>query len=175
MYNGQLCSFGQLVIQIISIFFPGPLAPQSPPVDAARARSYFQEAERICKQDGGKLWGVSLCGPMLFVDRATRRVVASQSDAEGHLTKDGDVFVGKLPEKVNIANTATDWAGVKWTMVIWPLPENTYDRADMMAHELWHRVQDDIGLPASGPPNNHLDSPEGRIWLQLEWRAFKRP
>ena len=173
MRNGQLSIFGHLVILIVACFFSGPGAPPPRPVDTALALRYFQEAEAICKQDNGKLWGVSLCGPMLFVDPATRNAVANQGDREGHLTRDGEVFVGKLPERVNVANTATDWAGVRWTMVIWPLPENKFDRADMMAHELWHRIQKDIGLPGSGPSNNHLDSLEGRVWLQLEWRALR--
>jgi len=43
-----------------------------------------------------------------------------------------------------------------------------------MMHELYHRIQDDLGLPASNPPNNHLDTRDGRQWLQLEWRALRR-
>src|SRR5438046_7411128 len=41
-----------------------------------------------------------------------------------------------------------------------------------MAQELWHRVQNEIGFPSSGAANNHLDSRDGRVWLQLEWRAL---
>jgi hypothetical protein len=37
---------------------------------------------------------------------------------------------------------------------------------------LWHRVQENIGFPSSGAANNHLDSRDGRVWLQLEWRAL---
>jgi hypothetical protein len=177
MRNRQLSCLSRLVILTGAAFLMAPIAPeaapQAPPVDTALAHRYFQEAGDLCKKDDGSLWGVSLCGPMLFVDRATRAVVANQGDREGHLTRDGEVFVGKLPERVNIANTATDWAGVRWTMIIWPLPEDRFDRADMMAHELWHRIQNDLGLPGSGPSNNHLDSVEGRVWLQLEWRALQ--
>lgn len=143
-------------------------------IEAALAGQYFQEARSICDKDGGKLWGVSLYGPMLLVDPATRMAVANQGDGQSRLSKKGDVFVGKLPEEIGIANTAITWAGVKWTMVIWPLPSSQPARARLMAHELYHRIQDDIGLPASNPSNNHLDTLEGRLWLQLEWRALKR-
>lgn len=149
-------------------------AAQGGPIDPTLAHQYFQEAEVICNQDHGKLWGVSLCGPILLVDQQTRAVVANQSDREGNLTREGDVFVGKLPERMNVANTATDWAGLKWTMMIWPLPEDSSERAKLIAHELWHRVQDDLGFPSTGPSNNHLDSLEGRTWLRLEWRALER-
>lgn len=147
---------------------------QSLPIDTSLASVYFQEAEAICKQDNGRLWSVSLCGPMLFVDRQTRAVVANQGDKQGNLTPERGLFVGKLPAQINIANTALDWAGVRWTMIVWPPSDVRQERANTMAHELWHRIQDEIGLPSSGPPNNHLDSVEGRIWLQLEWRALQK-
>ena len=144
--------------------------PQS--IDTKLAEQYFKQAEAICRQDDAKLWGIRLCGPMLLADPRTRMVVANQADGEGILKKVGNVFAGRLPDKQNIANTATSWAGVKWTMIMWPLPSDEAARAGLMFHELFHRVQDDLGLPASNPSNNHLDSLEGRIWLQLEWRAL---
>lgn len=141
-------------------------------VDSGLAKQYFTEAKVISDQDAGALWGVPLYGPMLFVDRATRAIIANQGDREGLLIERNGVFAGTLPEKENIANTAVQWAGVKWTMIVWPLPGDENDRAALMAHELWHRIQADIGLPASNPANAHLDSAEGRIWLRLEWRAL---
>src|ERR1051326_1429352 len=95
---------------------------QNSPIETALASQYFQEAQALCNRDNGKLWGVALCAPMFFVDRKTRTVVANQADKEGNLTKNGNIFVGQLPANVNIANTATEWAGVKWTMIIFPLP-----------------------------------------------------
>jgi len=47
-----------------------------------------------------------------------------------------------------------------------------------MLHELFHRIQSDLGLNiAAGPAragNEHLDTFEGRVWLRLEWRALAR-
>jgi hypothetical protein len=151
------------------------VAPQAKPsIDLALAEQYFNEAETSCRDDGGKLWGRSLCGPMLFADARTRMVVANQKDAEGILTKQGNVYLGRLPDKETVANTAYRWSGVYWTMVMWPLPANKTARLRLMTHELYHRIQPDIGLPASNPSNAHLDSVEGRILLQLEWRALRR-
>lgn len=161
-----------LAFLTISLYSQTLPAIQSSAVDTTIASQYFQEATVVCKRDGGKLWGVSLCAPMVFVDRETRQVVANRAVKKGILMKDGDVFVGKLPLNINIANTAFEWAGVKWTMVVFPLPKDTARRTSLMAHEAWHRIQSDIGFPSSGAANNHLDSRDGRIWLQLEWRAL---
>jgi hypothetical protein len=178
-YNARPRNFpfwGRRLIALIValVFVPrGALATESS-VDPQLASTYFHEASEICARDGGKLWGISLCGPMLFVAPATREVVADQADLEAGLTKNGDVFVGHLPTSTNIANTALDWAGVRWTMIIWPLPTDKALRDQLMMHELFHRIQDKIALPTSNPSNAHLNTLEGRIWLELEWRALTR-
>lgn len=145
---------------------------QLPSVDTTSAVRYFSEAREVCEKDGGRLWGVPLYGPILFVDPQSRVVIANEMDKEGVLTKKDEVFVGLLPGNVNIANTALDWAGTKWTMLMLPLPEDRDKRAALLAHELWHRVQEKLGFPGSGAANSHLDSVEGRVWMQLEWRAL---
>jgi hypothetical protein len=147
---------------------------QNAGIDLAKARQYFAEAKALCEKDDGKLWGVSLCGPMIFADPASRMIAANQADAEGRLAANESIFTGRLPDSANMANTATTWAGVKWTMVMWPLPEDTLVRARLMMHELFHRIQDDLGLAMQSPANAHLDTREGRIWLQLEWRALRQ-
>ena len=147
-------------------FVSATIAEAGTPIQALR------EAEAICRGDNGALWGVSLRGPMLLVDPATRAVVANQPGGKNELKPEGEVFVGSLPDQVNVANTAVDWAGTKWTMIMLPLPEEKYRRAALIAHEMWHRVQDEIGLPQSGAANDHLDTRDGRYWLQLEWRAL---
>lgn len=140
----------------------------------AKAAESFAEADALCKADHGKLWRTSLCAPLLFVDPQTRAVVANQADKEGFLSKNGNVFIGTLPANVNVANTAVSWAGVKWTMVMIPLPADKFARANLLAHEMWHRIQDEIDFPQTSAANNHLDTRDGRIWLQLEWRALAK-
>jgi hypothetical protein len=144
-------------------------------IDPPRAAQYFAEAKAASDRDAGALWGVRLYGPMVFADPRSRTVVANQADAEGKLKREGDVWTGTLPPNVGIANTATKWAGVHWTMIMWgALGRFRQDRVRLMMHECFHRVQDGIGLPATDAVNNHLDTMDGRIWLQLEWRALDR-
>ena len=147
---------------------PGPAAPH----DGTAAAEALQEAEATCRGDGGALWGVSLCGPVLLVDPATRQIWTNQPAKTVQLARSGEVFTGRVPDEINIANTAADWAGVKWTMIMLPLPEEKTRRVALMAHEMWHRIQDELGFPASAAANHHLDTRAGRYWLQLEWRAL---
>src|SRR5262249_4819680 len=78
------------------------------------------------------------------------------------------------PEDKNIANTAIDWAGVHWTMVAWPFSVYRQPRERLLLHECFHRIQESVSLPARDAVNNHLDTRDGRIWLQMEWRALER-
>jgi hypothetical protein len=45
-------------------------------------------------------------------------------------------------------------------------------RAEFMLHELFHRIQTKLGLMTQVGRNEHLDTVDGRVWLQLEWRAL---
>lgn len=148
---------------------------QNTGIDTAVALQYFREAQSACDRDRGALWGKSVCGPILFVDPQTRMAVANQSDLEGLLVRKDDVFTGRLPDKQPLANAAINWGGIKWAMIIWPfLTQDKFQRVKLMMHESYHRIQNDLGFPARGASNNHLDSQDGRIWLQLEWRALRQ-
>jgi hypothetical protein len=98
--------------------------------------------------------------------------VTNEPDEQGLLDECDGVFVGTLPEEHLIANTASTWAGRTWTMLIWPLPQSRYARTRLLMHECFHRIQDDLGLPAANPDTNHLDTRDGRTWLRLEWRSL---
>jgi len=132
-------------------------------VDEERARQYFAEADAVCRQDDGRLWGVSLCGPMVFADPSTRTIATSQPAPEA-----------PRPPALGFANTALEWGGVRWSTFVWPMipADDAVARRRMLLHELFHRVQPQLGLMVVGQPNDHLDTLDGRYWLQLEWRAL---
>jgi hypothetical protein len=159
------------LIPVLVLLLASPALAAIPRAEAERAAA---DARAALARDGGAMWGVSLDGPILFVDGATREVLATDSDSAGVLKPDGALFAGVLPREINVANTSLRWNGRLWSMVMWPLPADTLMARALLIHELWHRVQNDLGLPASGPANAHLDTQEGRLWLQLEWRALAR-
>lgn len=107
------------------------------------------------------------------MDYTDRKIVANQADPEGLLEKNGDLFVGTLPEGVIIANTPTWFAGTRWTQLVHQmLPEDDVELGVLLAHELFHRVQKDLELLRKEPDNGHLDRFDGRMLLRLEWRAL---
>jgi len=121
------------------------LPAQAAAIDIAAARGAIAEARQLCEADGGRLWNVSLCGPILLVDPATHDAVASAPGSGATLRADGDVFVGRLPDSVGIANTALDWDGTRWIALRWPLPDDAAARGRLLMHESWHRVQQGLG------------------------------
>lgn len=146
--------------------------PQELPIPLDAAARAFREAEEAALADDGKLWGHSLLGPILLADPVTRAVVANQPDEEERLAERDGVFAGTLPPEVGIANTATEWAGVRWTMVMWPLPENRHARTRLLLHECFHRLQPVLGHGGGDALSAHLDTEAGRTWLRLEMRAL---
>jgi hypothetical protein len=145
---------------------------QTPGINVGKAEVAFTEAKTLSDADGGRLWGKPLYGPMLFVLPSTHEVVANEADPEGKLHAQADVYIGTLPKDMILANTAVDWDGKRWTMVLWPLSDSAIPRGRLLMHELFHRIQPSLGLKLASPENAQLDSLDGRLWLQLEWRAL---
>jgi len=129
------------------------------------AQRWFEEATKLCERDAGRLWGVSLCGPMVIVDQATGTRATSQPEPEG-----------QPPRLPGFADGPVSWGGLRWFS--WPLymlADKTADeRQRIMLHGLFHRIQAELGFTPSNGLNEHLDTLEGRVWMQLEWRALRR-
>lgn len=136
-------------------------------VDPRLARRYFDEVMRLCERDAGRLWGVSLCGPMVIFDPAT------QTRATSHPEPDGPA-----PRLTSFADGPVTWGGARW--FAWPLsmlpPDDADVRQQLMLHGLFHRIQPELPFWKGNSDgfNEHLDTLEGRYWIQLEWRALRR-
>src|SRR5205809_7792087 len=67
------------------------------------AKKYFDEATKLCERDAGRLWGVSLCGPMVIVDQATGTHATSQPEP-----------AGPTPRLQGFVDGPLLWGGVRW-------------------------------------------------------------
>jgi hypothetical protein len=134
-------------------------------VDLQLARRYFDEVTALCERDAGRLWGMSLCGPMVIFDPATGTRATSQPEPDG-----------EPPRFPGYADGPVSWGGVRWfAFPLFLLPANDAEaRQQIMLHGLFHHIQPELGLTASDGFNEHLDTLEGRVWMQLEWRALRR-
>jgi len=129
------------------------------------AKQWFEEARKLCERDAGRLWGVSLCGPMVIVDQATGTRATSQPEPEG-----------PAPRLPGFVDGPVSWGGSRWfSFPLYMLPEKDAEvRQQIMLHGLFHRIQPELGLITNDGYNEHLDTLEGRVWMQLEWRALRR-
>jgi len=135
--------------------------------------SQFERVKSICNEDNGELWGRSLYGPILVVDRTTKMIVANQPDLEGQLVQKEKVYVGKYPDNRIVTCTDTEFAGKSWAMVSYPF--NRKDASDLYLtyiHESFHRIQKELGFNCEGYYNGHMDNMDARLYLNLEWLAL---
>jgi hypothetical protein len=145
-----------------------------PETDWKQAMSALNELNETLNKENGRLWNHSLKGPLMLVNRETRTIIANESDNSGELIQRETLFIGKLPENINIANTAFDWNGKRWTMVALPLPGAKEERLNLLIHESFHRIQPALGFDSLRDIQCvHLDSKNGRIYLELELEALK--
>ena len=85
------------------LFVVVAVVPAAAQVDQARAEQYFKEAQALCERDGGRLWGVSLCGPMVIADAATGTIATSQPAP-----------AGDRPRMIGFVNAPVQWGGTTW-------------------------------------------------------------
>jgi hypothetical protein len=129
------------------------------------AQRWFEEAKKLCERDAGRLWGVSLCGPMVIFDQRTGTRATSQPEPEG-----------PPPRFPGLVDGPVSWGGLRWfAYPLHMLPQNDADlRQQLLLHGLFHRIQPELGFLTDDGFNEHLDTLEGRVWIQLEWRALRR-
>lgn len=141
---------------------PVPAAAQ---VDQQRAQEFFKEAQAICERDAGRLWGVSICAPMVIGDARTQTFATSQPPPEG-----------PRPNLIGLVNGPVRWGDTVWAAITWDTIANwpPRTRGEALIHESFHIAQQRLGLGVSTLANEHLDSLDGRYWLRLEWRALAR-
>ena len=145
----------------------------SNPNPMEKAAPCFENLKKVSDADNGKLWGKTLYGPTMFVDVQTRNLVANQQNKENSFEREGDLYFGQLPEEIIIANTSISYCDEDWTCVIWDGNRDLLTNTHLLIHESWHRIQDEIGLPACGSSNQHLDETEGELLLKLELNILK--
>jgi hypothetical protein len=143
----------------------GHTRPALAQVDQQRAQEYFREAQALCARDGGRLWGVSVCAPMVIADMRTQTFATSQPAP-----------AGDRPRMIGFVNAPVQWGGATWGAYMWDDVVNATPRhrMEIFLHELFHGVQPQLGLGAPARATEHLDAVDGRYWLRLEWRALAR-
>lgn len=113
-----------------------------------------------CERAGEALWRHSLCAPVVVVDPAGGGIVASQAPP------------GPLPAVR--ANTAFDWMGSTWLMVLRPLPSDPAERANLLFHESFHVHQRALGFAPNANVAGHLSSWQARASIRLEWAELAK-
>ena len=139
-----------------------------------KASVYFKEIEQICNRDSGKLWGKNLYGPIMFVERVTRRITSNLPDNEGLLKYKDGVYTGLYPKELILSNAPVKFGGTQFAMTPLPEEEEMYRIKTRAIHSLFHRFQENEGVASSPFNENNMDEKEARLWIKLEWKALRK-
>jgi hypothetical protein len=139
-----------------------------------KAIKYFKKVEDACNRDNGRLWGKNLYGPVIFVDRITRRVVSNFPDNEGLLKEKDGIYSGIYPKEMIINNGAVTFGGKLFGMAPLPVEEDEYRIVNRAIHGLFHRYQEMVGYTSSGYMTINMDEKNARLWIKLEWKALRK-
>jgi hypothetical protein len=158
----RIPAFCKAVLAYVLIGHPPPAVAQ---VDQQRAQEFFKEAHALCERDGGRLWGVPICMPMVIGDARTQTFATSQPPPDT-----------PRPRLIGLLNGPIQWGDTMWAAMMWDTlaPKTPRAGGAMLVHESFHIVQQRLGLGVGTVSAEHLDSVDGRYWMRLEWRALAR-
>jgi hypothetical protein len=139
-----------------------------------KAAWYFSQIETICYEDGGKLWGKNIYGPLMFIDRTTRKVVANMPDSSGILKLKEGVYTGIYPKELLISNSYVDFGGTMYAMAPLPEQEDTLRIKTRAVIGLFQCFQKRSGLEPQDYYTSQMDEKTQRLFLKLEWRALRK-
>src|SRR5512133_4365577 len=94
-----------MVLLHVLVGFAPPVVAQ---VDQQRAQEYFKEARALCERDGGRLWGVSICAPMVIGDARTQTFATSRPAPNA-----------PRPRLICILNGPNKWGDAIWAALSW--------------------------------------------------------
>jgi hypothetical protein len=138
------------------------------------AKKYFARIETACKNDTKKLIGKNIYGPLMFVDRPTRRIFANQPDKEGLLKVKDGIYMGDYPRELVIDNRPQLLGGTLFAMVLLPPQDDNFRIQTRAFRTLYHLYQESFGVEPSFFNIKNLDEKNARLWLKLEWRALRK-
>jgi hypothetical protein len=139
-----------------------------------KAAQYFKDIEAICNRDSGKLWGKNLYGPIMFVERTSRNIVANIQDNQGLLKGKDNIYTGVYPKELILNNAPVNFGGTLFAMSPLPTEEDNYRIKTRAIRSLFHRFQESEGVVASSFNVSNMDEKEARLWIKLEWKALRK-
>jgi len=139
-----------------------------------KASQYIKSIEEICNRDNGKLWGKNLFGPMMFVDRTSRRIISNAPDAEGLLKEKDGLYSGLYPKELIVTNIPVKFGGTSFSMIPIPNEDDEYRIKSRAVHSLYHSFQEAKGVAPSAFNAPNMDEKVARLWLKLEWKALRK-
>jgi hypothetical protein len=139
-----------------------------------KAEVCFQNVENVCNMDGGNLWGENLYGPLMFIERASRKIIANQPDKDGILKLKDGIYTGFYPKESIINTTAVEFGGTLFGMAPLPNEEDEFRIITRAVHSLYHRFQQLKGIYPEYYNVVNLDDKQARIWIKLEWKALRK-
>jgi hypothetical protein len=106
-------------------------AAQGKDTTARMAAAYF--AYLNLDTQNQHLWKLPVYGPMLLVYPQSHLAYVNEPDSAGVLQPVDGVYKGTLPASIIIGNTAVEWGGKTWSMVMWPPPAERDARLNLLA------------------------------------------
>lgn len=136
---------------------------------AAKTYDYLNIYTKICCFDTIYVKDVSLCRNILFFNKETRVAISNYQDTLQILKLKNGYYQGIVPNSLNPKEIGSFSYIFDW------LPNSSdFFIISTIIHEIFHSLQETIGLNPESYHNDHMDQDLARTTVRLEWYYLKR-
>ena len=157
-----------LFLQIVIHICYGQLSP----CEKTMEESLQQIADVLNKQEARDLWDASLNAPIIIINHIENKMYFTAIENGKVQPIKEEPWNSKTP----LANSIFEYEGKKYVIVIHAalMFSPCEERVNILAHEIFHLHQNDLGIHNEMSTNVHMDEIEGRALLQIEMKALQQ-
>lgn len=143
----------------------------TPKSDAQKAKDFFEMSDQMLNNQ--KIYDFNMNGHILLVD--SNRQAWSNTNIKG-FNPGQEIYLGNVPFTVDSGTSRIiDWNEQKWAVISSPLPQNTDEQKNLLAHTMAQYHQDKQGFDKIKVTNcTHLQKTSNRILMKIEARALEQ-
>ena len=167
---------------------PQSTSPPVMPIPLNEALRIFNDVDAVLDRDDGELWGFRLNAPIVFTCFDTRFAVANQPDLEGILQPQDGMYIGYVPEGINLSPRSIRvldyFGGVRWITIPWeamhlfPGTTSAWRNTAIVHYQIhWYQTElfgNDAFEIWATRDNSHMYEEFARISIRLEANALMR-
>ncbi|MDR2908182.1 MAG: hypothetical protein LBU91_09380 [Bacteroidales bacterium] len=145
---------------------------QPSPCEKTMEESLNQTAETLNRKEVKNLWNIALNAPIIIINPNENKMYFTAIENGNVQPIKEEAWNNKVP----LANSFVEYDGKRQVIIMYPslMHSSCKGRVNLLAHEIFHLHQNNLGIRNAMSTNFYMDEIQGRTLLQMEMKALQQ-